>query len=106
MRIDYSVSEIVELTGLTQGSNAVGRLVSGKTVFVGEGVPGDVVEIELIKEAKRHCEAKILRIIEPSAQHSALPLLALSMRCVADAPGCKFLTKDNCLPNAPMWLNS
>lgn len=83
MRIDYSVSEIVELTGLTQGSNAVGRLVSGKTVFVGEGVPGDVVEIELIKEAKRHCEAKILRIIEPSAQRvtPACPFYAMCGGC-------------------------
>lgn len=68
MRVDYSVSEIVELTGLTQGSNAVGRLTSGKTVFVSEGVPGDVVEIEITKEAKRHCEAKIIRVIEPSPQ--------------------------------------
>ena len=66
VRIDYSVSEIVELTGLTQGSNAVGRLASGKTVFVAEGVPGDVVEVEVVKDAKRHCEARIVHVVEPS----------------------------------------
>ena len=66
VRIDCSVSEIVELTGLTQGSNAVGRLASGKTVFVAGGVPEDVVEIEITKDAKRHCEARIVRVVEPS----------------------------------------
>lgn len=66
MRIDYSVSEIVELTGLTQGNNAVGRLVSGKTVFVEKGVPGDVVEVEIAKDSKRYCEARITSVIEPS----------------------------------------
>ena len=40
------MSEIVELTGLTQGAAAVGRLSSGKTVFVGAGVPGDVISVE------------------------------------------------------------
>lgn len=66
VRVDYSVNEIVELTGLTQGANAVGRLASGKAVFVAEGVPGDVVEVTVTKEAKRHCEARIERVIEPS----------------------------------------
>ena len=41
------MSEIVELTGLTQGAAAVGRLSSGKTVFVGAGVPGDVVSVDI-----------------------------------------------------------
>ena len=60
------MNEIVELAGLTQGSNAVGRLTSGKTVFVSGGVPGDVVEVEITKNAKRYCEAVIARLVEPS----------------------------------------
>lgn len=68
MRVDWSVNEIVELTGLTQGSNAVGKLGSGKTVFVSGGVPGDVVEIEITKDAKRYCQGRIARLIEPSPE--------------------------------------
>ena len=58
------MSEIVELTGLTQGSSAVGRLVSGKTVFVDQGAPGDIVAVEITKDSKRHCQARILDLIE------------------------------------------
>ena len=35
-------------------------------MFVGEGVPGDVVEVEVVKDAKRHCEARIVRVVKPS----------------------------------------
>lgn len=60
------MSEIVELTGLSQGSAAIGKLASGKTVFVSGGVPGDTVEVEIVKDAKRYCEAKISQVIEAS----------------------------------------
>lgn len=57
--------EIVKITGLSQGAAAVGRLASGKTVFVAGGVPGDVAEVEITRDAKRYCEARIVHIVEP-----------------------------------------
>jgi 23S rRNA (uracil1939-C5)-methyltransferase len=86
MRVDCSVSEIVELTGLTQGNNAVGKLNSGKTVFVEKGVPGEIVEIEITKDAKRYCEARIVRILEPS-------LARVTPRCpfYAQCGGCPWM---------------
>lgn len=83
MRVDSSVSEIVELTGLTQGAAAVGRLSSGKTVFVGAGVPGDVVSVDITKDAKRFCEAKIIEVVQPSAARvkPACPYYAVCGGC-------------------------
>lgn len=83
MRVDSSVSEIVELTGLTQGAAAVGRLSSGKTVFVGAGVPGDVVSVDITKDAKRFCEAKIVEVVRPSVARvkPACPYYAVCGGC-------------------------
>ena len=77
------MSEIVELTGLTQGAAAVGRLSSGKTVFVGAGVPGDVVSVDITKDAKRFCEAKIIEVVQPSAARvkPACPYYAVCGGC-------------------------
>lgn len=74
------MSEIIELTGLSQGSNAVGKLASGKTAFVFGGVPGDTVQIEVTKDAKRFCEARIVRIVEPSTAR-VLPRCPFYAQC-------------------------
>ncbi|MCX7909293.1 MAG: 23S rRNA (uracil(1939)-C(5))-methyltransferase RlmD [Ignavibacteria bacterium] len=38
----------------------------GKVVFVRNGVPGDLLEVEIIKNKKNFAEGKILKILEPS----------------------------------------
>ncbi|MDR2104136.1 MAG: hypothetical protein LBP51_00090 [Deferribacteraceae bacterium] len=44
----------------------VGRLESGKTVFVPYTVTGDAVEIEIASEKKSFCFGRLLRVITPS----------------------------------------
>ena len=36
----------------------------GRTVFTDEGLPGEIVEVEVVKDAKSHIEARTVRIIE------------------------------------------
>lgn len=60
------MTEAVEITALSYGPNAIGRLTSGKTVFVEGAAVGDVVEVELTKEASKYAEGRVTRIIEPS----------------------------------------
>jgi 23S rRNA (uracil1939-C5)-methyltransferase len=38
----------------------------GKTIFTDEGLPGEIVEITLIKEKKKYSEAKTIRILQTS----------------------------------------
>lgn len=38
----------------------------GRTVFSDEGLPGEIVEAEVVKDAKSHIEARTVRIVEPS----------------------------------------
>ncbi|MDO4533388.1 MAG: TRAM domain-containing protein, partial [Coriobacteriia bacterium] len=42
-----AVAETVRIDSLAYGSSGVGRLTSGKAVFVDGTVPGDTVEVEL-----------------------------------------------------------
>lgn len=45
---------------------ALGR-VEGKIVFTDEGLPGELVEVNILKDKKNYAEARTLKIIEPSA---------------------------------------
>jgi len=38
----------------------------GRTVFSDEGLPGEIVEAVVVKDAKSHIEARTVRIVEPS----------------------------------------
>ncbi|MBC7349746.1 MAG: 23S rRNA (uracil(1939)-C(5))-methyltransferase RlmD [Candidatus Aminicenantes bacterium] len=39
----------------------------GKIVFTDEGLPGELVEVEILKDKKNYAEARTLKILEPSA---------------------------------------
>ena len=41
-------------------------LVGGKVVFTDRGLPGETVEIELVKDKRSYAEARTLRVVEPS----------------------------------------
>lgn len=75
--------ETVTIERMSYGSASVGRLESGKTVFVEGGAPGDVVEVQLTEEKPTFARARIERILEPSAMREAkLPL------CTQGCGGC------------------
>lgn len=54
----------IEITGMTHGPAAIGRGADGKVVFVEGGVPGDVLEVEVTKEAASYSEATISHVVE------------------------------------------
>lgn len=55
----------VEITSLAYGGRGVGR-VDGKVVFVPFTAPGDVVEVEIIREKKSFSEGEVRKILSPS----------------------------------------
>ncbi|HEY3445020.1 MAG TPA: class I SAM-dependent RNA methyltransferase [Myxococcales bacterium] len=55
----------LHIDGLSSGSDGVARL-DGRVVFVAGGVPGDVVEAELVEEKERSARARIVRVVTPS----------------------------------------
>ena len=60
------MSEIIQLSAMSYGSEAIGRMSSGKTVFVEGGVPGDVVACSITCEKPSFARARIERIVHPS----------------------------------------
>lgn len=58
--------ETVHIDSLAYGSSGVGRLASGKAVFVDSTVPGDTVAIELVSDGASYARGKVADIVEPS----------------------------------------
>lgn len=56
--------ELGRVDGLTQGGEGVVHL--GKTAFVTGALPGELVRFERVRARKRHDEARLLGILEPS----------------------------------------
>ena len=61
----------ITIENLTYGGRGIGT-VENKKVFVRGGLPGDVLEIQIIKDKKTFSEAIIKNIIKPS-QHRVTP---------------------------------
>ena len=59
------MEQILHIDSLMYGSAGVGRLESGKAVFVDHSAPGDLVRVKITKEKKNFAEAKLLEVIEP-----------------------------------------
>ncbi|MDO4399577.1 MAG: 23S rRNA (uracil(1939)-C(5))-methyltransferase RlmD [Coriobacteriia bacterium] len=60
------MSEIVHINSLSYGSAGVGRLASGKAVFVDGTVPGDTLAIELVSDGKSYARGKVVEVVEAS----------------------------------------
>ena len=58
--------ETVHIHGLAYGSSGVGRLASGKAVFVDGTVPGDDVAIELVSDGDSYARGKVVEVLEAS----------------------------------------
>lgn len=58
--------EKILIHGAGSEMQGVGRLSDGRAVFVPGALPGETVEVEITKDAQRFCEAKLLRVLEPS----------------------------------------
>jgi len=54
-----------EISSLAYGGAGLGR-EEGRVIFVPFTAPGDVVEVELVKEKKRYAEGRLINIVKPS----------------------------------------
>jgi 23S rRNA (uracil1939-C5)-methyltransferase len=56
---------VVTISDLSWGGEGIGR-IEGKVVFIPYGLPGEVVEVELVQSKKNFSQGKLIRILEPS----------------------------------------
>lgn len=59
-------TEIIELTKIVGGGQAIGTLKNGQKCFVWGGLPGENVEVRLTKKKSKLSEAIVERVISPS----------------------------------------
>jgi len=57
--------QVVTLTNLTYGGDAMGRLPDGKAVFVPFGLPGERVRVKIVEEKRGHARAELVEVLEP-----------------------------------------
>jgi 23S rRNA (uracil1939-C5)-methyltransferase len=65
----------VELTSFAYGGESIARLPDGRAVFVPFTIPREKARIELVEEKRGFARARLLEVLEPSAQR-------LKPRCV------------------------
>ncbi|HWI21091.1 MAG TPA: 23S rRNA (uracil(1939)-C(5))-methyltransferase RlmD [Baekduia sp.] len=58
----------VRVESLAYGGNGVARTEHGYVVFVREGFPGDLVNVELVTRKKHYGEARVVELLEPSPE--------------------------------------
>lgn len=75
-----NMKQTIAIDRMGYGSEAVGRLDDGKTVFVEGGAPGDVVTIEITEEKPAFARARILTIEEASPARQ-MPVCAHAASC-------------------------
>jgi 23S rRNA (uracil1939-C5)-methyltransferase len=56
----------IDLTTLTYGGDALGRLPDGRAVFVPYALPGEKVRVKLSGEKRNHTRARLLEVLQPS----------------------------------------
>lgn len=74
------MAEQVQITGMTYGQAGIGRLASGKAVFVDGAVTGDVAEVAITEEKASFCRGSVSNLLEPS-EHRVDPLCPYAAIC-------------------------
>lgn len=62
----FMPQQTIKLTQMAHGGSAIGRPKSGGLVFVPFGIPGETVQISVVKDKGRYAEGQIDKIITPS----------------------------------------
>ena len=57
----------IEIDSMAYSADAIGHLPNGKTVFVPQAAPGDVVEVELVEDKKTFARGKVVQVVEASS---------------------------------------
>ena len=58
--------ERIEITGIGSELQGVGRLADGRAAFVPGALPGETVDIEILRDKGRFCEASLVEVINSS----------------------------------------
>ena len=58
----------IEITGTGSELQGVGRMPDGRAVFIPGALPCETVEAEVVRDAARFCEARLLRVLAPSPE--------------------------------------
>lgn len=75
---------ILEITGIGTEMQGVGRTQDGQVVFVPYALPGERVDVEIVRRSERFMEARLKEVLTPSPERVA-PVCPLYGRC----GGCK-----------------
>ena len=81
-------SQLYELTlsGLSYGGEAVGRLSDGRTAFVGFGLPGERVQIEILEDKGRFVRGGPCRVAARINGDQRHVRQAVALPCVVPEP--------------------
>lgn len=58
--------ERIAITGIGSELQGVGRLADGRAAFVPGSIPGETVDIEILRDKGRFCEASLVEVVAPS----------------------------------------
>ncbi len=58
----------LQLTGMANGGDALGRDESGRVIFVPFAIPGERVRVEIVDDRERFAHARLVEVEEPSAE--------------------------------------
>jgi 23S rRNA (uracil1939-C5)-methyltransferase len=75
---------LVRIDTLAHGGEGLGALPSGKKVFVPLVAPGDLVEVEVVREKSQFARGRLVRVVEPGSVRRVPPC-----RHAAHCGGCQ-----------------
>jgi 23S rRNA (uracil1939-C5)-methyltransferase len=73
--------EQVRTTAMASDGRAVGRLESGKVVFVAGALPGESVLVEIGSDRARHASGRTIEVLSPAPERVAPPCPRLAEGC-------------------------
>lgn len=73
---------MIRILRIAAGGDGVGKLDDGRAVFVPRTAPGDLVEVDRVRESKRFARGRLVRVLEPGPNRVV--------------PPCPHYTRDDC----------
>jgi 23S rRNA (uracil1939-C5)-methyltransferase len=73
---------MVRILRIAAGGDGVGKLEDGRTVFVPRTAPGDLIELDRVRESRRFARGRLGRVLEPGPNRVS--------------PPCPHYTRDDC----------
>jgi tRNA/tmRNA/rRNA uracil-C5-methylase (TrmA/RlmC/RlmD family) len=87
----------IALTGIAAGGDAIGRLADGRVTFVTGGLPGETVDVDIIRTHRDYAQGRISEVLRPSVDRVLAP-------CPFVLRGCGGCTWQHVAPAAQLPL--